>query len=376
MWPDFKDLLKAYKECRMGKPASAEQTQFETRLGENLLLLLKEIQLKTYLPSQAKCFIVPRPKPREIFAAHFRDRIVHHLIVSKLTPFWESRFSDASFACRKDRGTHGALQRLLSEIKRVSRQGEVKLHVLKLDIASFFATIHRGILCGLLQEENQNPLLSFLIRNSFGHDSRDSFIFQGKKNLSNLIPLEKSWLSQESHRGLPIGNLTSQFGANVYLNECDHWIENHLRPASYIRYMDDFLFLDSNPKKLLTFESQIDAWLKKHRGQQLNLKKTKCHSLTEGVSYLGYRVIQKRKDSRMHQVLFPKAKKWAFIKDLKHLEKTGLPPLEKLHFLSPTLSKRKRTQRLSSLQSRLGLMKHASTRRFRKRAGVTKSLFT
>jgi hypothetical protein len=115
--------------------------------------------------------------------------------------------------------------------------------------------------------------------------------------------------------------------------------------------MDDFLFLDSNPKKLLTFESQIDAWLKKHRGQQLNLKKTKCHSLTEGVSYLGYRVIQKRKDFHIHQVLFPKAKKWAFIKDLKHLEKTGLPPLEKLHFLSPTLSKRKHTKLCTPLSA-------------------------
>jgi len=204
MWPEFKDLYKAYKECRMGKPASAEQTQFETRLGENLLLLLKEIQLKTYPPSQAKCFIVPRPKPREIFAAHFRDRIVHHLIVSKLTPLWESRFSDASFACRKGRGTHGAIQRLLSEIKRVSRQGELKLHVLKLDIASFFATIHRGILCGLLQEENQEPLLSFLIRNSFGHDSRDSFIFRGKKTFQASSRLRNRGFLKKAIRAYPL----------------------------------------------------------------------------------------------------------------------------------------------------------------------------
>ena len=111
-WPTFKDVLKAYKECRVGKPASIHQSRFEAKLGENLWRLHKDIHSKSYKPSRATAFVVTHPKPREIFASHFRDRIVHHLIVSKLQPIWEPKFSPFSFACRKGRGTHGALLEL------------------------------------------------------------------------------------------------------------------------------------------------------------------------------------------------------------------------------------------------------------------------
>lgn len=369
MWPEFSDLLRAYRECRIGKPASSQQTQFEWSLGKNLLELVTEIHQETYTPSSSTCFIVERPCPREIFAAHFRDRIVHHLIVSKLTPFWELKFSSASFACRKKRGTHGAIRALEREIKRISRSGSKKVAVLKLDIASFFATINRDLLCKILLERNGERLVRFLIPKTFGHDARTDFIFKSNhRRVQALIPPHKSWLHQKSHQGLPIGNLTSQFGANVYLTEMDDWITQELRPRSYLRYMDDLLFLGTRLEELGSFENAINTWLVENRGQSLNPKKTKCLFLTEGIDYLGYRFIQTRRNQKTHQVLFKKQKKWSFIQDLKNLEKRGLPLPRKLHVLAPYPSRKLQAQRLSSVQARLGLMSHASTYQFKKKA--------
>jgi RNA-directed DNA polymerase len=110
IWSTFEDILKAYKNCRKGKQPSIHQLKFEQNLGENSLALWQEIIERRYKPSICACFVVTNPKPREIFAAHFRDRVVHHLLVSKLDPFWEKKLSPVCFACRKGMGTHGALK--------------------------------------------------------------------------------------------------------------------------------------------------------------------------------------------------------------------------------------------------------------------------
>jgi len=117
----FEDLLKAYRSCRIGKVASNAQIIFEMKLGKNLSDLETEIKTRTYRPSPYRTFIVTRPKPREIFAANFRDRVIHHLIVSRVESIWEKKFYHGSFACRIGRGTHGALKYFRSLYNKISQ---------------------------------------------------------------------------------------------------------------------------------------------------------------------------------------------------------------------------------------------------------------
>ena len=137
-WPTFYDLLVAYKNCRLHKPENASQTQFELHLSKNLLKLHESIHNGSYKPSPSQCFIVTHPKPREIFAAAFRDRVAHHLVVSQLAPAWDRKFIYSSFACRKERGTHGAIRFLQKKVRSLSQGGYKAVHCLQLDIEKFF----------------------------------------------------------------------------------------------------------------------------------------------------------------------------------------------------------------------------------------------
>jgi len=158
-WPTFADMIEAYRSCARGKAPSDHQTLFERRLLGNLLDLHREIHEIHYKPSRSIRFIVTEPKPREIFAAHFRDRIVHHLIVSELERKWEPRFSNASFACRRGRGTHGALRDIQRQVRRISRGGRSKVWALQLDLEAFFVSIDRRILCELILKDIRHPTL-------------------------------------------------------------------------------------------------------------------------------------------------------------------------------------------------------------------------
>ncbi len=367
-WPTFQDVLKAHADCRVGKPASSHQTKFETRLGENLLKLSQDIQNKTYKPQRSVCFIVTNPKPREIFAAHFRDRIVHHLIISKLNPIWESRLSNFSFACRKGRGTHGALRELQRQVRQISEGGNKTVYVLQLDVASFFVSINRTILKSLMIRHVKDETTRWLIELLFSHDSRKDVIMQSSRDMYKLIPASKSWFSRGSDEGIPIGNLTSQFGANLYLNEIDHWIERSLKPEGYLRYMDDLTFFDKDREKLRAMIEPVDSFLHSSRKQNLNRKKTTLKSLRHGINYLGYKIKQTNYSKEPAKLYLSPKKKWEFIQDLRALEAEGLPDPIRAHPLSPFLSRTIVQKRLSSINSRLGLQKHAASFLFREEA--------
>ena len=368
-WPCFKDLLKAHHECRVGKPASFQQTRFETRLGENLLKLEREIHARKYKPSQSSVFVVTNPKPREVFAAHFRDRVVHHLIVSRLSPVWEKKFSPLSFACRKGKGTHGAIKEIQRQVRRISQGGHHTVYALQLDIASFFVSIHRPTLKNLFLK-SVNPkekTLIWLINAFMDHDPRIKAYIQSPPHLQKLILPKKSWFNQGRDTGLPIGNLTSQFGANVYLNELDQWITRDLKPQGYLRYMDDLTLLDRDPEKLKNWINPIDHWLRTHRHQDLNHSKTSLKSLVDGIEYLGYRLQQKGDPKNPLSLFITKKKKWDFVKDIRHLGITKLPPPTRLHPLAPTLNYKNARTRLQSINARLGQFKHARCYQLKKK---------
>ncbi|MFH1018499.1 MAG: reverse transcriptase/maturase family protein [Pseudomonadota bacterium] len=356
----------AYRQCRLGKAARPQQIGFETRLGSNLLDLHREIHTGRYRPAPSTCFVVTHPKPREIFAAHFRDRIVHHLVVSRLEPLWERRFVFSSFACRVGKGTHGALHYLQAKVRSLSRGGRIPLWVLQLDIASFFVTIHRPTLRNLFLAGVSHPILRKLIETLYSHDARIGVRRKGNPDLFRLIPQEKTWFCHSPDQGLPIGNLTSQFGANVYLNALDHWILRSLRPQAYLRYMDDLLLIDMDPGRLEPMIAPINAWLGTHRGQALNPRKTRLRCLTDGIEYLGYRARQTGLPAQPLQFFAFAKKKWQWIAELRKLERRPFPAADSAHPLSLTHGSRELDRTLAALNSRIGDLVHARTYRLRK----------
>lgn len=364
-WRNFESIVKAYRSCRFGKSASLHQIGFEIKLGKELLALHQEIISGAYKPRPAVCFYISRPKPREIFASHFRDRIVHHLVISRIEQLWEKRFSYSSFACRSGKGTHGALRYLQKLVRSLSRGGEKRVWALHVDLKSFFVTIDRNILVELLTKDVPDPGLRNLIRSLYLTDLR---VGAKKIYASNnvTIPQGKSWFDQAPEKGLPIGNLTSQFGANVYLNALDQWIQRELKPQGYIRYMDDLILLGKSKEELCGLDVKIDEWLKINRKQGLNHDKTKLVSLDQGILFLGQWCVQT--DNPKEPIAFylkPKIK-WEFIKCIKKLECHEVNESFKPHPLSSYIEDEDLKSMISSVNSRLGHIKHAKSWMFRK----------
>lgn len=373
-WPRFHDVYRAYKAARVGKPASSHQIRFQYNEGLELHKLHKDIHSGRYEPLRSICFVVTHPKPREIWASHFRDRIVHHLIVSQLEPLWERRFSARSFACRRRMGSHRAVGELCRLIRKVSRGGRCEAWVLQLDVASFFVSIDRGKVLELLSRDfgqghgrgQVSPVLQRLVEVTFRHDTRANVWNQANHGLRALIPREKSWFHRGPMEGLPIGNLTSQFAANVYLTGVDHFIERQLRPKGYLRYMDDMTLVDSCPERLHSMIEPVNTWLGDRRLQSLNDGKTTLkRASSESIDYLGYRLRPDlRNRSKVVHVSVDAKKKWDFIRELRLLEKRGIPCGEKLHPLWPKYSHLEARESWAAVRSREGHLKHAQAYNF------------
>lgn len=367
-WPTYRDLLLAYKDCRLHKPASSSQIQFEIKLAKNIGALFDEIHSGRYRPRSAKCFVVTHPKPREIFAADFRDRVVHHLLVTQLEPIWEKKFIFSSFACRTGKGPHGAIQYLQRRVREISQGGLKHVWVLQLDLEKFFVTINRHILCELLLKHCRHEKQRELIQIIYRHDARLGAKVSGDPEGFQLIPPNKSWFGQTSEQGIPIGNLTSQFGANVYLSGLDHFVQRELKPNAYLRYMDDILLIDRDPDKIRNKAESINRWLIDNREQNLNHNKTHFMRLSEGITYLGYRLQQADSPKEPLQVFAEPIKKWQLVSALRKLENTEQPPSYRPHPLAPLLPSKEINHHLASINSRLGILVHSRSFLMRKKA--------
>lgn len=366
-WPTFEDILTAYQSCRLHKISSIQQVRFEYKLSENILKIHNEIHSLTYSPSISKCFILTKPRSREIFAAHFRDRIIHHLIVSKLEPPWERKFSYSSFACRKGKGNHAAIKQLQKYARSASHGGIKEVFILKLDVQTFFASIDRMLLKNLMLQNIHDDKLNFLIEVTLNHDPRKNVHMASPFNSYNLISHNKSWFNRGPSKGLPIGNLTSQFGANVYCNDIDHYIKRTLKSKFYIRYVDDFIFLSNNPEELAPLIKKIGDYILKTRGLTLNKDKTLLKSLKQGVEYLGYILKQARNPKNPIQLFTPSKKKNELIMEANQVQRSGIPPAQFEHPLSIQRSTKKQELLFSSLNARLGSLNHGNSFILRKK---------
>jgi len=288
-------LYKAYEDCIRHKKNTANALKFEMKREKNIFLLLSDSKNRNYKISRHICFIVTEPSPREIFAGDFRDRVVHHLLCNEIQILFEQSFIESSYANRKGKGTHKAVKELRFYLARggINRQ---KLYFLKMDIKGFFRNIDKGILWNIVEkkitesgEENKwkNEVL-WLARIIIYHDPTSNYIFKGRAETKNLIKKEKSLLFGDKNKGLPIGNLTSQFFANIYLNELDHFTKDTLGFVRYLRYVDDFIILEEDNKKLKEAVDEVDRFLNEALHLYLCKEKTILQPTERGIDFLGY----------------------------------------------------------------------------------------
>jgi RNA-directed DNA polymerase len=284
----YENIYRQYLKCRKNKRGTINALKFEVNCEENLLDLKRQLDERSYCPSRSVCFMVTRPKSREIFAADFKDRIVHHILVDYLEKIWEPRFIFDSYACRKKKGIHGAVKRLQGFMREVTQNGSRKAYFIQLDIKNFFMSIDKDILYTIIAGKVQDEKVLWLTKLLVYHDCTKDYILKGDKNYLKKIPPHKSLLYTECKKGLPIGNLTSQFFANVYLNQLDQFIKHHLKCRYYLRYCDDFVMLSEERDKLLRWKGEIEEFLKGRLKLCLNDKRQSLQSVSNGIDFVGY----------------------------------------------------------------------------------------
>ncbi|KWF90345.1 RNA-directed DNA polymerase [Burkholderia cepacia] len=268
------------------------------RLERNLRRLYDELVDGSYMPGRSKCFVITRPKPREVWAAAFRDRIVHHLLYNRIGPRFERSFIADSCACIKGRGTLYAAERLEAKVRSITQNWSKRAFYLKCDLANFFVSIDKRILLDLLLAKISEPFWRALTERVLMHDPRADFEYHGDPAMIQLVPPHKRLMEQATHLGLPIGNLSSQFFANVYLDVLDQRAKHLLGARHYIRYVDDFVFLHESPARLNEILADVTAFLPARLGARINPRKTILQPIDRGIDFVGQVIKPWRRETR------------------------------------------------------------------------------
>ena len=302
LWPtltSFQYLLKASQKSRRGKRFRAGVSTFEFHLESELWKLQQELQQQTYRPGNYRSFYIYEPKKRLISAAPYRDRIVHHALTGILEPIFDPTFISDSYACRTGKGTHAAVDRSQYFARRFR-------YVLKADIRKFFASMDHEILIHRIARKIKDPhvlwLTELIIKNSNPQES-----------VLEWFPGDSLFTPSERRRGIPIGNQTSQFFANVYLDVLDHFVKERLQIRGFVRYVDDFLLFSDDKRALADAREQIIELLTELR-LKLHVRKNTILPVQEGFRFLGYRVFQTHR-------LLAKNNVWRFIRRVRKMQK-------------------------------------------------------
>ncbi len=354
-------LWQAWRACQRGKHKARVAQRYHARLLDRLVESRDALVSHGWRPSRTHCFIVERPKRREIHAAEFGDRVVHHLLVERLQRLYEPVFIHDSYANRLGKGSHAAVDRLHGFMRRLSQGGQRPAFALQLDIANYFNRIHRPTLFRLIQGRLSRAVrrqglaaseageLQWLCRVILTQEAGAEARRLGPPGRHRAVPPHKRLGQQPPGYGLPIGNLTSQFFANVYLNELDQFVKHTLKVRHYLRYVDDFVLLHQDPEQLRTWRRDIEAFL----AERLHLDlKTPAEpvALTRGVDFLGYIVRPRHRQVRRRVVTHVQARLAAFA---RHHVRPGALRLE------PPVRDRLRAQ----IASFLGHGRHARAER-------------
>lgn len=298
---------------------------FEKNLEQNIFALQRDLRNKTYKHGPYASFYICDPKLRHIHKATVRDRVLHHAIFNVLNPIFEPTFIPTSFSCRIGKGTHKGVLTMEKMLRKVSKNYSVSCYALKCDVRKFFDSVDHTILITLLKRKIKDVEVMELMEETI-----ESFVGES----SNLF----------RRRGLPIGNLTSQLFANVYMNELDQFMKKELKVENYVRYTDDFVVVSEDEKYLKNLIDLIQKFLVENLALELHPNKISIEKSHRGVDFLGYvalphyRSMRKRTERRI-------------VRKLK--EKVGM-------YKQELISKENLEQ---TLQSYLGVLGHANTYR-------------
>ncbi len=260
----LENLCEAWQEFIRGKRKKKDVQEFGFHLSDEIVSLHKELVSGTYRHGPYHEFRINDPKPRIIHKASVRDRLLHHALHRRLYPYFASRFIADSFSCQKNKGTHRALDRFRQKILSVSRNHSKTCWVLKCDIRKFFASVDQCMLVELLEGCIADRRLVLLLCEIIG-----SF-------------------STKPGKGIPLGNLTSQLFANIYMDPFDHYVKQDLRFNHYIRYADDFVFLSTNQKELEFVLKKSHVFLSEVLALDMHPNKIFLKTIASGMDYLGW----------------------------------------------------------------------------------------
>jgi len=263
----YENLFLAYTKARKHKTLKQYVIEFEKNLDFDLRQLQSELKSKTYRPRPLETFVIRDPKTRKISKSDFRDRIVHHALCNIIEPIFDRTFIYDSYANRIGKGTLEAIKRYEHFKRKTSRNYSRRIYVMKADIRQYFDTVNHEILLRTIKQEIPDEDTIWLIK----------LILE---NHHTKIP----------RKGMPLGNLTSQFFANVYLNKLDHYVKETLRIKYYLRYVDDFVILSTSQRVLKNYREQIDIFLRENLDIELHPEKTKIVPINRGTDFLGLRI--------------------------------------------------------------------------------------
>ena len=354
---ELEELFTAYFECRKNKRNTANALAFEIDYENNLVQLCEEINSGTYQIGRSIAFIVDKPVKREIFAADFKDRVVHHLIIGKLNHLFEKQFIHDSYSCRVGKGTHFGIGRIDRFIRQCSANYTKDCYILKLDLQGFFMSINKNILFAKLEHfikekynETDKDLIIKLCKQVIFNDPTKNCIIKGNKSDWNNLPLNKSLFHSQPQCGLPIGNLTSQVFANFYMDSFDHFVKHDLKIRHYGRYVDDFVIVHEDKEYLKKLIPKLAEYLQTELHVTIHPKKIYLQHYSKGVKFLGTVILPNR-------IYIANRTKGNFY---NAIEKQN--PIARDH--KPTKEEQQSFQ--SSMNSYLGIMKHYKSYKLRK----------
>lgn len=258
------NLFVAWWEFRCGKRAKSDVQVFEFALEDSIFTLHEELASGAWWHGPYEPFHITDPKPRHIHKATVRDRLLHHAVFRVLYPIFDRAFVHDSYSCRVGKGTHAAVRQLENFARKMSGNNRRNFWAIKCDIRRFFDSVDHCILLGLIVRKVSDERAMTLIGRILDSFHKSPFV------------------------GLPLGNVTSQLFANIYLNELDRFVKHELKIHFYLRYCDDFLILDYDPARLLGFKSRIAAFLTDRLRLVLHPDKVALRTHAQGIDFLGY----------------------------------------------------------------------------------------
>ena len=276
LWPRvvaWDNLLKAARQAQRGKRHRPNVARFNLDREWELIRLQRQLEEGSYRPGGYRTFWINDSKPRLISAAPYRDRVVHHALCNVIEPIFDRAFIHDTYACRKGKGTHAAVDRFTHYARRYA-------YVLKCDVRKYFPSVDHAVLFGAIERRIKDKRVLALVNTIIDRTP-------AQPTVHGYFPGDDLFTPFERRRGLPIGNLTSQLFANVYLDGLDHYVKEDWRCAGYVRYCDDFVCFADDKRFLWELKSAIDAYLAGFR-LRLHVHKSVAQPVRVGTPFLGY----------------------------------------------------------------------------------------